>query len=157
MPCIHEVPSELNCAYCTPGRFLPPVRTRTKGQVHTDRKSLDVFESVQAGSSGSSTSIPFNRRKAREFREPQHKDAVDKKLDVVDEQLAGELNRLRAVLAGELPRYVVFNNETLRILARTKPRTLAGLRSVKGIGAARIEKYGKEILDAIERMSPQTG
>jgi len=149
MPCIHGVPSQTNCAYCSPGRFLPPVRTRTKGQVHTDRKSLDVFESDKAGSSGSRSTLPFSDGKVKEFREPQYRDGVDGTLE-------RELNRLRAMLAGALPRYVVFNNETLKILVRTKPRTLADLQGVKGIGPAKSEKYGAEILKAIERISPRT-
>jgi len=123
---------------------LPSVRFRSKGQVHTDRKSLDVFES--RGPQG--TTVPKSDGRVKEFRAPNYRDGFDGKLE-------RELNRLRATLAGSLPRYVVFNNETLGILVRKKPRTLIELESVKGIGPARSAKYGAEILKAISRLSPR--
>ena len=50
-----------------------------------------------------------------------------------------------------MPPYVVAHDATLAAIAEARPRTLAALRRVKGMGPAKLEKYGDEILAVIER------
>ncbi len=54
--------------------------------------------------------------------------------------------------ADAVPPYVVAPNDTLTAIADVRPRTAAGLRRVKGMGDARIEKYGDEILAVVEQV-----
>jgi DNA helicase-2/ATP-dependent DNA helicase PcrA len=54
--------------------------------------------------------------------------------------------RLARSRADEVPAYVVFNDRTLAELASRTPRTLAELASVPGIGPAKLERYGAELL-----------
>ncbi len=46
----------------------------------------------------------------------------------------------------EVPPYVVFDNKTLDVIARTRPRTLRDLSALPGIGPVKLERYGAEVL-----------
>jgi ATP-dependent DNA helicase RecQ len=69
----------------------------------------------------------------------------------IDQGLARRLAELRTRLAQErsVPAYVIFSNRTLDELSRRKPDTLAELATIHGIGPARIDSLGDEILDVI--------
>ena len=54
--------------------------------------------------------------------------------------------RLERARADEVPAYVVFNDRTLAELVARTPRTLAELSAVPGIGPAKLERYGAELL-----------
>jgi len=54
--------------------------------------------------------------------------------------------RLTRARADEVPAYVVFNDRTLAELVTRTPRTLAELAAVPGIGPAKLERYGAELL-----------
>ena len=54
--------------------------------------------------------------------------------------------RLKRAKADEVPAYVVFHDSTLQAIADLKPRDLDELASVSGIGPAKLERYGPEIL-----------
>ena len=50
-----------------------------------------------------------------------------------------------------MPPYVIAHDATLSAIAEARPRSLAALRRVKGMGPAKLEKYGDEILAVVER------
>jgi DNA helicase-2/ATP-dependent DNA helicase PcrA len=54
--------------------------------------------------------------------------------------------RLARARADEVPAFVVFSDRTLAELAARTPRTLAELAAVPGIGPAKLERYGAELL-----------
>jgi DNA helicase-2/ATP-dependent DNA helicase PcrA len=54
--------------------------------------------------------------------------------------------RLERATADELPAYVVFHNTTLAAIATRRPRDLAELGSVPGVGPAKLDRYGTEVL-----------
>jgi DNA helicase-2/ATP-dependent DNA helicase PcrA len=54
--------------------------------------------------------------------------------------------RLARAREDEVPAYVVFNDRTLAELVARDPRTLAELAAVPGIGPAKLERYGAELL-----------
>jgi DNA helicase II / ATP-dependent DNA helicase PcrA len=58
--------------------------------------------------------------------------------------------RLERAKADEVPAYVVFHNATLEAIAERGPRTLAELASVPGVGPSKLERYGPEVLAALE-------
>ena len=72
-------------------------------------------------------------------------------LEGSDGALFQRLRTLRARIARiqGVPAYVVFSDKTLRELAVTRPRTLAELRNVSGVGTAKADRYGKQILAEI--------
>jgi ATP-dependent DNA helicase RecQ len=72
-----------------------------------------------------------------------------------DAPLFAELRALRASIAREeqVPAYVVFSDRTLAELAVRRPRSLAMMGDVRGIGPAKLEKYGERFLAAIRGAS----
>ena len=54
--------------------------------------------------------------------------------------------RLARARADEVPAYVVFNDRTLAELVARRPGTLAELAAVPGIGPAKLERYGPDLL-----------
>ena len=50
------------------------------------------------------------------------------------------------------PAYVVFADDTLRLLATAMPADEAGLRRVKGVGPAKLEAYGDELLVLLDEL-----
>ena len=50
-----------------------------------------------------------------------------------------------------MPPYVVAHDATLAAIAEARPRSLAALRRVKGMGPAKLEQYGDEILAVVDR------
>ncbi|HTG40583.1 MAG TPA: ATP-dependent DNA helicase UvrD2 [Methylomirabilota bacterium] len=52
-----------------------------------------------------------------------------------------------------VPAFVVAHDSTLASIAEAQPETLAALRRVRGMGPAKLEKYGPEILTVIARAS----
>src|SRR3989440_6372029 len=57
--------------------------------------------------------------------------------------------RLQRATADDLPAYVVFHNSTLAEIAGRKPRDLAELGVVPGVGPAKLERYGGEVLRVV--------
>jgi DNA helicase-2/ATP-dependent DNA helicase PcrA len=57
--------------------------------------------------------------------------------------------RARAA-ADAVPAYVVAHDTTLAEIAEVRPRTLPALRRVRGMGPAKLERYGAEILDVVD-------
>ena len=51
--------------------------------------------------------------------------------------------------AAGVPPYVVFHDSTLREMARLRPRSMAELGGITGVGAAKRASYGQAFLDAI--------
>ena len=61
--------------------------------------------------------------------------------------------RLARARADEVPAYVVFNDRTLAELAARTPQTLAELAAVPGIGPAKLERYGAELLSRLAELA----
>jgi DNA helicase II / ATP-dependent DNA helicase PcrA len=58
--------------------------------------------------------------------------------------------RLERARRDEVPAYVVFHDTTLEEIARRRPRELWELAKVSGVGPAKLERYGTEVLRALE-------
>lgn len=69
----------------------------------------------------------------------------------VDRELFERLRALRRDMAEErgVPAYVIFGDQTLRGLARRRPRSLGEMLEVKGVGKRKLEDFGEVFLDAI--------
>ncbi len=62
--------------------------------------------------------------------------------------------RLERSRADSVPAYVVFNNKTLDDLVARRPTDYAGLRACVGIGPAKVENYGDDLLAVIAEATP---
>jgi ATP-dependent DNA helicase RecQ len=88
---------------------------------------------------------PRSKRASVKTRKP----AVD--LPAGAEPLFDALRALRRRLADEqqVPPYVVFHDATLRTIAATRPADMAALLTIPGIGAAKAERYGEDVLQIV--------
>jgi ATP-dependent DNA helicase UvrD/PcrA len=75
--------------------------------------------------------------------------APKQKLETTPAVLALKEWRLARARSEEVPAYVVFNDRTLAELIRLAPRTIAELAEVPGIGPAKLDRYGAELLAAL--------
>ena len=57
--------------------------------------------------------------------------------------------RLQRAKSDEIPAYVVFHNSTLAEIAARHPKTIAELSSVPGVGPTKLERYGRDVLEAL--------
>ncbi len=75
----------------------------------------------------------------------------NEQLLIIDEALFDRLSAYRAKTALRLgiPAYSVFNDAVLRELSAVKPMTIPELLGIKGIGEAKMNRYGKDIVDII--------
>lgn len=73
-------------------------------------------------------------------------------LDAAGTERFAALKAWRAEVAREhnLPAYVVFHDATLAEMARAKPGSLDELGRISGVGAKKLEAYGREILRVLE-------
>jgi len=68
-----------------------------------------------------------------------------------EQELFRKLTALRKKISSEagVPPYVVFHDNTLREMARALPADLDALRSIQGVGKAKLDKYGGFFIAAI--------
>jgi ATP-dependent DNA helicase RecQ len=72
-----------------------------------------------------------------------------------DDEVDGELfERLRSwrserARTDSVPAYVVFPDATLREIAAVEPQALADLAGIKGVGPAKLERYGKDVIEVV--------
>ena len=73
-----------------------------------------------------------------------------------DKSLFDVLRVMRKQLADEhgLPPYVIFHDATLRDMAQQRPATLNEFARIRGVGEAKLSRYGERFIDAI-RQHPQ--
>ena len=84
--------------------------------------------------------VPPPRKRSRRDRQSGPADPVFELLREARRRIASE--------AG-IPPYVVFHDSTLREIAASRPRSLAELAQVSGVGTAKLERYGEAMLDAL--------
>jgi len=84
-----------------------------------------------------------------ETREPLPDDQVA--LDGEELALLGRLKALRTSIAREerVPPYVVFPDRALNAMALRRPRSLATLSEIPGVGPARLDRYGDRFLELL--------
>ena len=84
-----------------------------------------------------------NAQKTRRSVEPSSSPAAEDRFQA--------LRQLRAQLAKEqnVPPYVIFHDAHLRDIAEHAPATLEELAQVKGVGTAKLARYGEAVLEAL--------
>lgn len=72
-------------------------------------------------------------------------------LEIEDEELMEALRETRREIASAkgIPPYVIFHDATLIEMIQQRPRELADLLEISGIGQAKLEKYGQIFLDVV--------
>ncbi|HEU4521014.1 MAG TPA: RQC domain-containing protein, partial [Thermoanaerobaculia bacterium] len=86
---------------------------------------------------------------------PKKKEARPRRSFVVDGDYDTALfDALRRWRRGEaerrnVPPYVIFSDRTLREVARVQPTTLTALRGVYGVGDAKLEQFGEDLITRV--------
>ena len=118
------------------------------------------------GPTGTSHEVLFGGRQVRLRREPERTRAprtarrtatdVAPELDATGTEVFERLRRWRAETAREqgVPAYVVFHDATLRGIAESRPTTLTELSAVSGVGAAKLDRYGPQVLVVVGADGP---
>jgi DNA helicase-2/ATP-dependent DNA helicase PcrA len=130
-------------------RELPSKFARTPGERAEERRLLYVGMTrarAHLAITWSGKASPFLRELGVE-EAPQVAD---------DDPLLVSLKRWRLERAKEegKPAFVVFHDTTLAAIAATRPASEAELRAVPGIGPAKLERYGADVLAAVAAGAP---
>jgi superfamily II DNA helicase RecQ len=59
--------------------------------------------------------------------------------------------RLERARADSVPPYVVFHDSVLRAIADAQPASLGELAQIAGVGPAKLDRYGEDVLDVLAR------
>jgi len=89
--------------------------------------------------------------KARKPVAPVHVEPVKIDASGITEDLFDQLRGVRMMLAKKerVPPYIICADTTLHDMVRRMPRTKAGLKTIKGMGDIKLEKYGDAFLRVI--------
>ena len=80
--------------------------------------------------------------------EKAEEQVVDNASDLYEEIRRYRYNKSKE--EGNKP-YFLFNNNTLDLLVKERPRTKEELLKVQGFGQVKVDKYGKELLEIINK------
>ncbi len=78
-------------------------------------------------------------------------------VDPADLGLLDALRAWRSVASDGKPAYTVAHNRTLESIAATRPRSLAELATIKGVGPAFVERHGERVLALVGSTLPPAG
>jgi ATP-dependent DNA helicase RecQ len=91
---------------------------------------------------------PVERKKGEKAKKSK---SDTKSWEGVDKELFETFRTVRRDLATErrVPPYVIFSDATLREMAQKRPRTLAEMRQIHGVGDAKLRDFGEKFLQII--------
>ena len=123
------------------------------GLVHVDMAehgALQLTEAAREVLKGQRT-VQLRRPVKRKSTPSRSSSAVVSDLSPADEALFQLLRKWRADTAREqaVPAYVILHDKTLRDLAEVRPVSHGLLAGITGMGSAKIEHYGAELLELI--------
>ncbi|MEA1923167.1 MAG: HRDC domain-containing protein [Pseudomonadota bacterium] len=123
-------------------RFLRSVKVlQVERQFFSQDRVWQMMVEYQEGADGGSSAVRGGQKKVRidyrEVLEPDQFALFDRLRSWRKEQAEVE----------KIPAYVIFTNEQLAAVTRLDKVGYAALESIDGIGKARLEKYGAQILE----------
>lgn len=95
---------------------------------------------------------PPKKKRTRRLVAPGQDVLKDVLVDQASVELWEELRAFRLEIAAKknVPAYVIFHDRTLMELVKHRPRSLADLGDISGIGQRKLELYGEHILDLLK-------
>jgi ATP-dependent DNA helicase RecQ len=90
-------------------------------------------------------------KKKAQVRKSPGRASISEASSDADENLFDAMRKLRRTLADErkVPPYVIFSDATLKEMIQVRPKTLAQMRMVHGIGDKKLQQYGDMFLQLI--------
>jgi superfamily II DNA helicase RecQ len=84
---------------------------------------------------------------------PVHQERTTRRGDPADPVFAALREwRLTTARTEGIAAFVVAHDAVLAAIAESRPQSLAALRRVKGMGPSKLEKYGDDILEVLQRV-----
>ncbi len=95
--------------------------------------------------------LSLRRERKTEKKKTRIKASAEQPIRWTDQPLWEGLRRVRSQLAKQhgVPPYVIFHDATLREMLKLRPRTLAELALLSGIGQRKLASYGQAFLDEL--------
>ena len=95
--------------------------------------------------------LKFAARDKTEEKKSQPRDEIS--LEPDEQKLFDALRAQRTEIARaeKVPPYIVFWDQTLAEIAKRRPQSLAAFGSVRGVGEAKLERYGEKFLAVIRQ------
>mgnify|MGYP001627255510 CR=1 FL=1 len=123
--------------------------------LHLTAESRAVLKGERQVLLRESISQPAGRSRTRDRGGKATTPAVAAALDSASQQRFAVLKTWRAEVAKEhnLPAYVIFHDATLAAIAAADPQSVRDLQGISGIGATKLEKYGPQVLDALQAIA----
>jgi DNA helicase-2/ATP-dependent DNA helicase PcrA len=122
---------------------LPHKQAKTDGEIAEERRLLYVGLTRAKRT----LAVSWSKKPSRFLRElTGGEQPVEARPEGFEALKAWRLVRARAE---EVPAYVIFHNATLAEIAGRRPTSLAELASVPGVGPAKLERYGEDVLAAL--------
>jgi ATP-dependent DNA helicase RecQ len=124
------------------GTDYPTLDLTRKGRAVLEGISAVVLKHVEQPQPDSPETKPSRERAGS---------AVAPRTSPADPELYERLRHLRTELAEEegVAAFVIFHDKTLKAIAGHKPVTPAALLEIPGIGALKVERYGRRVLEVV--------
>ncbi len=118
---------------------------------HEGYGGLRLTDTSRAVLTGGQTVMLRKEIAAKKKRERDGSSRSGVGVESQDLPLFQALRDMRARLAKEqnLPAYVIFHDSTLRMIAEQRPGSMSELGRIGGIGGAKLERYGAEVLEVV--------
>ena len=132
-------------------QFLSDKEIITWESYFYERKN-DHYWTVVVHYKFAAASSPAIPGKSRQKRDEKYKELLtenDWPLFKRLKEWRGEVSKKQGV-----PPYIIFNNVQLAKIAVTRPKSLNAIQEIEGIGNAKREKYGTDILKILEVCEP---
>ncbi len=129
---------------------LVDIDHETYGTLHLTQKSRAVLRSEEAVHLRRFVADTKRKKTARGRKELDPTDG----LDASGSALFDALRSWRLATSREhgVPAYVIFHDGTLKEIARARPTTVTALGEVSGVGEKKLEAYGRDIVEIVERL-----
>jgi len=117
----------------------------------TTALSLLIADGIVPEFGGAAKASPRSRKSSAPGKAASKSDAAETSIELSGEgeALATRLKEWRSAEAKKLgvPAYIVLNDRTLRGIASTRPQNPRQLLEVSGMGPAKAERFGEQILE----------
>jgi superfamily II DNA helicase RecQ len=132
------------------------VTLTTEGELLEDHAALDLQMPADTRTTKKSSSLPFASKDKPAKKKASPATNSDIELTPAAQQLEQALKAWRTTIAKKLgmPPFVVLHDKTLRAIAHVSPTTPNQLQEIPGMGPAKQEKYGAQILTICQSVIP---
>jgi ATP-dependent DNA helicase RecQ len=119
---------------------------------HANHGALTLAETARAVFKGERR-ITLRRDRPKKAADVRRSLANSAVLPEADQLVFDALKSVRLRLAREqgVPPYVVYHDSTLRAMATERPRSLADMAQLPGVGKSKLDRYGQSFLDELAR------